>query len=70
MTISYAPLEGITNWAFRALHHKMFSGVDSYYTPFWTPTVDSPLAGRGLTDMLPENNQGIPVVPQLLTNQA
>ena len=70
MIISYAPLEGITNWAFRALHHKMFSGVDSYYTPFWTPTVDSPLAGRGLTDMLPENNQGIPVVPQLLTNQA
>ena len=70
MTISFAPLEGITGWIFRNLHHEMFPGVDSYYTPFWASTVDSPLAGRGLTDMLPENNRGVPVIPQLLTNQA
>lgn len=70
MIISFAPLEGITGWIYRKLHQEMFPGVDSYYTPFWAPTVDSPLAGRGLTDMLPENNRGIPVIPQLLTNQA
>ena len=70
MTVSFAPLEGITGWVYRSAHFSMFPGVDSYYTPFWAPTVDSPLAGRGLSDMLPEHNQGVPVIPQLLTNQA
>ena len=70
MTVSFAPLEGITGWVYRSAHFSMFPGVDSYYTPFWAPTVDSPLAGRGLADMLPEHNQGVPVIPQLLTNQA
>lgn len=70
MTVSFAPLEGITGWVYRSAHHAMFPGVDSYYTPFLAPTVDSPLTGRGLTDVLPENNAGVPVVPQLLTNQA
>ena len=70
MTVSFAPLEGITGWVYRSAHFSMFPGVDSYYTPFWAPTVDSPLAGRGLSDMLPEHNQGVPVIPQLLTNQS
>lgn len=70
MTVSFAPLEGITGWVYRSAHHALFPGVDTYYTPFWAPTVDSPLTGRGLSDFLPEHNQGLPVVPQLLTNQA
>ena len=70
MYLSFAPLEGITGWVFRSLHHQMFPGVDRYYTPFYAPTVDSPLSGRGLADMLPEHNAGVPLVPQLLANRA
>jgi len=70
MKLSFAPLEGITGWVFRSLHHEMFPGVSAYYTPFFAPTLDSPLTGRGLADMLPEHNEGVPLIPQLLTNQA
>lgn len=70
MTVSFAPLEGITGWVYRSAHHALFPGVDSYYTPFWAPTTDSPLTGRGLSDFLPEHNEGLAIVPQLLTNQA
>lgn len=70
MFVSFAPLEGVTGWVYRALHHELFPGIDTYYTPFVAPTVDSPLTGRGLADVLPEHNRGVPLVPQLLTNQA
>lgn len=68
--LSFAPLEGVTGWVFRRVHRARFPGLDRYYAPFFAPTVDSPLTGRGLTDLLPEHNQGVPVVPQLLANRA
>ena len=68
--LSLAPLEGITGWLYRQTHHAMFPGLHRYYTPFFAPTADSPLTGRGLSDMHPDHNQGVPVVPQLLTNRA
>ena len=68
--LSLAPLEGITGWLYRQIHRDMFPGLYRYYTPFFAPTADSPLTGRGLTDLHPEHNQGVPVVPQLLTNRA
>lgn len=68
--LSFAPLEGITTWVFRSIHREMFPGVSAYYAPFFAPTLDSPLTGRGLADLLPEHNEGVPLVPQLLTNQA
>ena len=68
--LSFAPLEGITGWVFRQVHQRHFPGLDRYYAPFFAPTSDSPLTGRGLTDLQPDHNQGVPVVPQLLANQA
>lgn len=71
MKYYFAPLEGITDDLFRRLHHKYFPGVDRYYTPFLSPTVDGPaITKKELREILPENNQGIPLVPQLLTNRA
>ena len=61
---------GSTGWLFRRVHHSRFPGLARYYTPFSAPTADSPLTGRGLNDVLPEHNEGVPVVPQLLTNKA
>lgn len=70
LPLSFAPLEGITGWLFRRVHHSRFPDLARYYTPFSAPTADSPLTGRGLNDVLPEHNEGVPVVPQLLTNKA
>ena len=70
LPLSFAPLEGITGWLFRRVHHSRFPGLARYYTPFSAPTADSPLTGRGLNDVLPEHNEGVPVIPQLLPNKA
>ena len=67
MYLDFAPMEGITGAAYRRLHHKHFSGVDHYYTPFLSPTQDRRLTPREQREFLPEYNQGIPLIPQILT---
>ena len=37
MHIYFAPLEGITTYPYRNLHHKYFGGVEKYFTPFLAP---------------------------------
>ena len=65
----FAPMEGVTPWHYRKTHYRMFGGVERYYTPFLNPT-EAGLAGKALREVLPENNEGLPVVPQILTNSA
>ena len=70
MRYYFAPLEGITDDVFRSLHHRYFPEVDRYYTPFLSPTSDGPaITKKDLRQVLPENNSGFELVPQLLTNQ-
>lgn len=70
MKIYMAPLEGITTYLYRNLHHKYFGGVDKYFTPFLSPGPNQGLSVKEAKDALPENNQGMPLVPQVLTNRA
>ncbi len=70
MRIYFAPMEGTTGYIYRRLHHRYFGGVDKYYTPFLSPTKDPIFGKREKRDILPENNAGIPTVPQLLTCRA
>ncbi|MCI2050080.1 MAG: tRNA-dihydrouridine synthase family protein [Lachnospiraceae bacterium] len=63
-----APLEGITTFPLRNAHRLVFPGTDKYYTPFISTTDDFVLKKRDLRDLLPENNRGAALVPQLLTN--
>ena len=65
--IYLAPMEGITTYIFRNAIAKYYGGIDRYYTPFLTA---SHLKGREKRDVLPENNEGLDVVPQILTNDA
>lgn len=65
-----APLEGITGYIYRNAHHKFFKGVDKYFTPFVTPKPKKGLNTREKNDILPEHNEQISVVPQILTNKA
>lgn len=65
-----APMEGITGYVYRNAQQYCFPGADQYYTPFLSPNQNRAIGGRGKSDVLPENNQNISVVPQILTNNA
>ena len=65
-----APLEGITGYVFRNAHYAYFHPADKYFTPFITPGLNSSLKSKALKDVLPENNHGPFIVPQILTNRA
>lgn len=69
--IYFAPLEDVSGYVFRNLFNSMFSGVDRYYAPF----ISAVEKGRNhkrreIEDVLPENNTGIRLIPQILTNSA
>lgn len=66
----FAPLEGITGYHFRNIHHAMFPGAHKYFTPFRVACQDIGFRKKELADLLPEHNEGVPVVPQILSNDA
>ncbi|NLL80547.1 MAG: tRNA-dihydrouridine synthase family protein [Clostridiales bacterium] len=70
MIIYMAPLEGITGYVYRRAFHETFGGLDRYFTPFLTPHTSCNFNAREKKDILPEHNEGIPVVPQILSNNA
>lgn len=70
MKYYFAPMEGITGYVYRNVHHRMFPGVDKYFTPFLSPGKKRCFTPRERRDVLPQNNEGVPLIPQILTNQA
>lgn len=70
MKFYLAPMEGITGYIYRNAYHKYFHNVDKYFTPFITPHTKRCLNAREKNDILPEHNEGMKVIPQVLTNQA
>ena len=69
MQLSFAPLEGITGYRFRNAHARWFGAADRYFTPFLTPNQTYKFTSREKNDVLPENNTGLTVIPQLPTEQ-
>lgn len=70
MNFYFAPLEGVTDATFRRIHHACFSGVSKYFIPFVSPTQNLVFTSRDLAAIAPENNAGVPAVPQLLAKDA
>jgi len=70
LPVYFAPLEGVTDAAFRRVHSEHFSGVDKYFIPFVSPTQDLVFTPREKRNILPEYNQGYTAVPQVLTRKA
>lgn len=70
MDYLFAPMEGITGYVFRNAHHRHFHGIKTYYTPFISPNQTRKFTPRELNDVRPEHNEGVPVIPQILTNKA
>lgn len=70
MRIDCAPLEGVTGRFFRQIHNRRFGGIDRYYAPFLSPTQSHRFGKKELDQVLPEHNQGLCMIPQLLTRNA
>lgn len=65
-----APMEGITGYIYRNSYKKYFDNIDKYFTPFIVPNKSRSLKTKELRDILPENNEGMNIVPQILTNDS
>lgn len=71
LPIWIAPMEGLTLAIFRRIWAKHFGCglVEKYYTPFLNANHTLHFQGKEIRDILPENNAGMHVVPQILTNK-
>ncbi len=65
-----APMEGITTHIYRNAYHHWFYPMDKYFTPFIVPHIHKEFNAKELRELLPENNQGMELVPQILTNNS
>lgn len=71
MKYYFAPMEGITGHVYRNAYEKFFPGnIDKYFTPFIVPNQSRSLKTKELRDILPENNKGLNIIPQILTNDS
>ena len=70
MKFYLAPMEGITGHIYRDSYEKYFHNIDKYFTPFIVPNQRVSLKTKELKDLLPQNNKGLNIVPQILTNDA
>jgi len=70
LPVYFAPMEGVTDSVYRRVHRAHFTGIARYYIPFISPTQNLVLTPREKHNVLPEYNQGLPAVPQVLTKNA
>jgi tRNA-dihydrouridine synthase len=70
MKFYFAPMEGLTGYIYRNAHNAHFNSIDKYFSPFIVTNQSISFKTREINDILPENNQGLVLVPQLLTNNA
>lgn len=69
--IYLAPFQGITGQVFRACYAKHFGGVDKLFTPYFAGiNNDKRLPERKLKELSHLNENGIPVIPQILSKDA
>ena len=66
MKIYFAPLEGITTHIFRNAYNGIYGNIDKYFSPFISPSDKCPMTPKERKDVLPENNTGLYLVPQIL----
>ena len=70
MKLYMAPLEGVTTYIYRNAYGKYFPHMDGYFAPFIVASEQRTMSKRESGDLLPEHNQGIDLVPQILTNNS
>lgn len=66
--LSIAPLQSFTDFRFRNAFFQFFGGVDKCYAPYIRLTNQKEIKKNQQKDILLENNQFMPVMPQLMVN--
>ena len=71
-TVKYymAPLESVTTWIYRQAHAKIYGRLEKYFIPFLESHEKRDFKTRELQEILPEHNENIYAVPQILTNRS
>lgn len=71
LPIWIAPMEGLTLNVFRKIWDRHFGcgAIEKYYTPFLNANHTLHFQNKEIRDILPENNEGMPVAVQILTNK-
>ncbi len=70
LCLAMAPLKGITDALFRSVYLTHFTGIDTAIAPFINPQSKAVVSDKLIRDILPKNNGGLPLVPQLINNNA
>lgn len=70
MNLYFAPMEGLTGYVYRNAHQAFFDDIVRYFAPFIVANQSKSFSTRELVDVLPENNRGITMIPQILSNSA
>lgn len=65
-TIYQAPLQGFTDFLYRKALHEVYGGVTKYFIPYLSYGKGKEIKKSQLKEVFPENNQGMPVVAQVL----
>ncbi len=65
-----APLRGVTELVFRNVFCRHFAGFDVAIAPFLNPQQNPSNKIKIYADVLPESNQQLTIIPQLLNNNA
>ncbi|MEE1010079.1 MAG: tRNA-dihydrouridine synthase family protein [Agathobacter sp.] len=68
MQFYLAPMEGMTGYIVRNAFHHNFDYIDKYYTPF-IPAAKR-MNKKIQRDIDPSNNEGITLIPQVMSNNA
>lgn len=70
MRLEMAPMESLTTYIYRNAHARHFGKMDKYYTPFLSLHKEKEFNHKERQEILPEHNEGLCVVPQVLTNSS
>lgn len=65
-----SPLQGFTDFRFRNAQNKFFGGIDTFYSPYIRLNGKLIIKSSYERDILPENNNKLEVIPQIITNDA
>ena len=63
-----APLRGLTEYIYRNAFSRHFDGFDAAVAPFIPTMTAARFKKTHLKDVLPENNQAMPIIPQIIGN--
>jgi tRNA-dihydrouridine synthase B len=69
-TLILAPMRGITTMYYRKAFVRHFQGLDIEMAPFISTVGADRINPKLLKDVLPENNSGLPLIPQVIGNKA